>query len=199
MDNENFIVRFDHIIAPNINLNIQENKVIVLGTVKISIDSMLKEFTKGLGLKSVFDHIVEKFVDEKGYHLIIKNIANADIFVKDNKLYVSATYMSSKEWWAKPVAVLVLGKLLNDFAWKIENTGIEPGFRDEIRKAMQQLRKNNYAILDLNNLFENQFFYINNFKFNIYNFKFEKIQTYSEDGVFVIRVEGLSDIKRSIK
>lgn len=199
MDNENFIVRFEHIIAPNINLTIQENKVIVSGTVKISIDSMLKEFTNGLGLKSIFDHIVEKFVDEKGYHLIIKNIANADIYVKNNNLHVSAKYISSKEWWAKPVAVLVLGKLLNDFASKIENSGIEPGFRDEIKKAMQQLRKSNYAILDLNNLFENQVFYINNFKFNIYNFNFEKIQTYSEDGVFVIKIEGLSDIKKSIR
>jgi len=199
LDNEDFTVKFEHVIAPNIVLKIIEDKVLVSGTVKIAIDTMLKEFTRGLGLKSIFDHLVEKYADQDGYHLTIKNIANADIFVKNNKLHVSAKYMMSKEWWAKPVAILVLGKLLNDFAYKVENSGIEPGFRDEIKKAMQQLRKSNYAILDLNKLFEEQKYYTKSFKVDIYNFNFEKIDTYSENGVFVIKILGYSDMKKTSK
>lgn len=198
MNTNEFIVNFDHIIAPDITFNIVDDKVSISGTVKISIDSMLQEFTKGLGLKSVFNHLIEKYVDDKGYHLIIKNIANANIFVQNGKLNVVADYMAGKEWWAKPVAVLVLGKLLNDFAWKIEKCGIEPGFRDEIKDAMQQLRKKNSAILNLNNLFENQTF--NTLKHNVrlFNFNFENIRTYSENEVFVINITGYSDLKQSV-
>lgn len=194
MDIEEFTVKFEHIIAPNIVLTLEDNKVKVSGTVKIAIDSMLKEFTHGLGLKSIFDHIVEKYADDEGYHLNIRNIANADICVKSHNLHVSANYKGSKEWWAKPVAILVLSKLLNDFAWKVENCGIEPGFREEIRKAMQQLRKSNYAILDLRNLFEKQKFCTKSYEIFIHDFIFEKVNTYSENGTFVIKINGNSDM-----
>lgn len=197
MHNKNFIVKFEHIIAPNITFTLNEDTATVLGTVKISIDSMLHEFTKGLGLKSVFEHLIEKYVDDKGYHLIIKNIANADIFVQEGNLHVIANYVAGKEWWAKPVAILVLGKLLNDFAFNIEKCGIDPGFRSEIKNAMQQLRKNNNAILNLNNLFEGQSFYTENSKINLYSFKFEVIKTYSENGIFVIDIIGTSSFKKS--
>ena len=200
MSIEEFIVKFEHIIAPDIILCLEKEKVDISGTVKISIDNMLKEFTRGLGLKSIFDSIIEKHADSEGYHLNIRNIANADISVKEHNLYVSANYRPSKEWWAKPVAIVVLGKLLGDFACKVERCGIEPGFRGEIKKAMQQLRKNNSAILDLRNLFENQVFSTKCYEVKINNFIFEKVNTGSEDGKFVINLSGKADIdKKQLK
>ncbi len=200
MDKEEFIVKFEHIIAPNIVLCLENESVEVSGTVKISIDNMLVEFTKGLGLKSIFDSIIEKYADSEGYHLNIKNIANADICIKGHNLHVSAIYRASKEWWAKPVAIIVLGKLLGDFAQKVESCGIEPGFRGEIKRAMQQLRKRNSAILDLRNLFEKQKFFTNNYEVNIENFVFENVKTASEDGRFVITILGRANMeKRFIK
>lgn len=199
MYKEKFSVKFEHVIAPDINLSLDKEKVIISGSVKISIDNMLKEFTSGLGIKSVFDNIVKKYADSQGYHLKVKNIADADIWLKSHNLHVAASYRITKEWWAKPVAIIVLGKLLNDFAHKVESCGIKPGFKDEIKKAMQQLKKNNSAILDLRQLFENQKFNTESYEVHIENFKFEKVITDSEDGKFIIKLEGKADMKKSIK
>ncbi len=188
---EDFLVKFNHVISPVITLVLESEELVrVNGTVKIAIDKMLSDFTNGLGLKMVFDQLIKKDVSPEGYFLDIKSIAKASISVHDNKLKVSAEYGPSKEWWAKPIALVVLGKLLGDFAAKIEDCGISPGFREEIKKSMQQLRKNNSATLDLRNLFEKQTFYTQNFKVFIKNFRFISVNTSSENGHFVIKFCG---------
>ena len=190
---ETFSVYFEHLISPHITLSLHDNnKVFIEGTVKISVNQMIKNFTSGLGLKNLVDKIIDTKVDNVGYSLSIKDIANACISIKKNKLHVMAEYKPSKEWWAKPVAIIALGKILNDFAINIENSGINPGFRTNIKDSMQQLRKNNFATLDLKHLFENQVFFTENYKVFIKKFDFNKVTTYSEDDRFVISFSGES-------
>jgi hypothetical protein len=92
-------------------------------------------------------------------------------------------------------SLVVLGKLLGDFATNVENCGISPGFRNDIKQAMQQLRKNNSAILELKNLFQNQTFYTENFKIYLESFEFINVKTLSENGNFIIDFSGCSQAK----
>src|SRR5690606_4134243 len=108
------------------------------------------------------------------------------------KLHVTSEYRPSKEWWAKPVAVIVLGKLLGDFAAKVEDCGITPGFRQEIKNCMQQLRKKNSASLDLRKLFEEQTFYTGSYKVFINDFSFQEVFTSADNGNFLINFNGRS-------
>ncbi|MBC7474129.1 MAG: hypothetical protein H7263_07530 [Candidatus Sericytochromatia bacterium] len=199
MSKESFKVHFNHVISPDILLNIFENHAEINGTVRIAIDKMLNEFIGNLGLKTVFDKLINKSVDESGYYLDIKEIAVATISIKDSNLHVLAEYRASKEWWAKPIAIIVLGKLLGDFATKVENCGIVPGFRLEIKNAMQQLRKNNHAVLNLRNLFERQTFFTGFSKVSLYDFDFTSVDTFSVDEDFVIKFDGKSLLSREEK
>lgn len=196
LQREKFRVKFDNLIQPDITFDIDEKTTTVSGSVKVAIDKMLNDFTGGLGLKSVVDKLIERKTDDSGCLLDIKGIAVAYIFVKNAKLHVKAEYRASKEWWAKPVALVVLGKLLNDFAAKIDNCGIYPGFRLDIKGAMQQLRKENYAILNLKNLFDEQTFCTEYSKVTLTDFKFVSVNTSSENGNFVIDFLGTANIKK---
>lgn len=197
---EKFLVKFNHIISPDIVLTLEDSETMKInGKVKIAIDKMLGDFTMGLGLKSVVDKIVQKTVSSKGYFLYIRGIADASLSVENNKLLVRADYLPGKEWWAKPVALVVLGKLLGDFASNVENCGIYPGFRNEIKKGMQQLRKKNNAILDLRKLFIEQTFYTSSSKIFLETFSFNSVNTFSEDGNFIINFSGNSRVKRQAK
>lgn len=190
---EHFFVSFEHLISPEIILYQDkdfENVFIVHGKVKVSVEQMIHNFTSGLGLKNLFEKIVKTNSSEKGYFLSISEIADAGITVRDYKLYVNAEYKPSKEWWAKPIALVALSKILNDFAGNIEKSGILPGFRDSIKDSLQQLRKTNFASLALKDLFEEQYFYTKNLKVFIKEFTFEKVKTSSENGKFIIDFSG---------
>jgi hypothetical protein len=188
---EHFYVFFEHLISPEILLYQEsEDSFIVEGKVKISVDQMIHNFTSGLGLKNLFDKIVQTNSTDKGYFLTIKDIADAGITIRDYKLYVNADYKPSKEWWAKPVALVALSKILNDFAGNVEKSGILPGFRNSVKDSMQQLRKGNFASLALKDLFEKQYFYTKNLKVFINKFNFESVKTSSENGRFVISFKG---------
>jgi len=196
LQEEYFRIRFEHPISPDVLLIIKDTEnVKVAGQVKIDLDSMLNTFAGGLGLKLIFDQLVKKSVTSEGYFLDIKGIAIASIFIKDGKLFVKAEYKASKEWWAKPIALAVLDKLLLDFAIKLEKCGVISGFRDDIKIAMQELRKNNSASLNLKNLFENQTFDKKSLKIYIKKFNFSSVKTYSENGYFKINFLGNAKAK----
>lgn len=123
----------------------------------------------------------------------ITGIATASIsLTNDKKLLIKAEYRAGKEWWAKPVALTVLSSFLEDFNNKLISAGVKPGFGNDIKNALQSLRKTNKATLDLKNLFENQNFYHNK-NYNLYNFSFKSIDTYSENDIFVINFTGKSN------
>ncbi len=190
-----FRVKFNHIISPNVSFDIKNSSEIdINGNVKIDIDNLLGNFSSGLGLKNIFSKVIEKKVTKEGYFMFIKDIANASITLNNKyQLIVSAEYRPSKEWWAKPIALTVLSKFLNDFSSKLINSGVTPGFETDIKKALQDLRKHNKAILELKNLFEKQNFSINNKYYLVENFSFKKVETYSEDSIFVINFIGNSN------
>jgi hypothetical protein len=195
-ETEQFLVKFNHLISPEILLSTENpGSVKVKGTVKIAIDKMLDDFTRGLGLKTVIDKLVKKTAGPEGYFLDIKGIARASLSVRQGVLLVMAEYGPAKEWWAKPIALVVLGKLLGDFATNVENCGISPGFRNDIKQAMQQLRKNNLAVLELKNLFQSQTYYTENNKVSLISFEFNSVKTLSENGDFVIDFAGRSIAK----
>ncbi|MEK7435130.1 MAG: hypothetical protein AABZ74_18510 [Cyanobacteriota bacterium] len=190
-----FRVKFNHIISPNVSFDIKNSSEIdISGNVKIDIENLLGNFSSGLGLKNIFSKVIEKKVTKEGYFMFIKDIANASITLNNKyQLIVSADYRPSKEWWAKPIALTVLSKFLNDFSYKLINSGVTPGFETDIKKALQDLRKYNKATLELKNLFEKQNFSINNKYYLVENFSFKKVETYSENSIFVINFIGNSN------
>jgi len=140
--NENFKIKFSQAISPDIFFQLKTEKTMeVSGKVTIDLDLMLGDFVSGLGLKSLLSQLVKKNITPNLYLIDIKGIAEASIKLENESLQVKADYRPAKEWWAKPVALIVLAKLLNDFAGKIENSGLQPGFRQEVNNCLQQLRK----------------------------------------------------------
>jgi len=191
LQEEYFRIKFEHPISPDVLLIIKDSENIkVAGQVKIDLDTMLNSFAGGLGLKLIFEQLIKKSVNDDGYFLDIKGIALASISIKDEKLCVKAEYRASKEWWAKPIALAVLDKLLLDFAIKLEKCGVVSGFRSDIKIAMQDLRKSNSANLNLKNLFLNQTFINKSLKIIINDFNFSSVKTYSEESFFKINFLG---------
>jgi hypothetical protein len=190
-----FRVNFNHIIEPNIEIKLNENNTAdIKGKIYIEIDNMISNLIDSLSIKSIFDKIISKEVTSNFYLLNIRGIAKASISVKDNKLFVKAEYLPGKEWWVKPVALLVLSTILYDFAIKVEKSGIEPGFRNEIKKSLQSLRKTNSSQIDLRNLFINQKYKHFYKKITLKDYLFKKVFTYNDKNLFVIDFEGISNI-----
>jgi hypothetical protein len=101
---EQLLVSFNHVITPKILLQVENPETVnVKGTVKIAIDKMLDDFTRGLGLKAVVNKLIKKTVSQEGYFLDIRGIARASIGIKNGKLHVMAEYGPAREWWAKPI------------------------------------------------------------------------------------------------
>jgi hypothetical protein len=191
-----FKVNFNHIISPCVFFELEEDSnVKIKGTVSVDIDNLLSNFTASLGLKNLFSRVVEKKVTSEGYFIDIKGIANASLFIKDDNLIIKAEYSPAKEWWAKPVALTVLSRFLDDFKYKLVSAGVTPGFGESIKKALQSLKKINSAELELKKLFDKQNFYLEDKLFFIENFEFTTLEAFSENESFVISFEGVSKVR----
>lgn len=172
-----------------------EESVDIKGTVSVDIDNLLSNFTSSLGIKNLFSRVIEKKVTPEGYFIDIKGIAKASLFIQNDNLIIKAEYAPAKEWWAKPVALTVLSRFLDDFKYKLVSAGVTPGFGESIKKALQNLKKHNYAELELKKLFDKQNFYLGNKLFFIENFEFTTLDAFSEDESFVIGFKGFSKVK----
>lgn len=194
-----FNVKFNHIISPSVFFELDsDDSVDIKGTVKVDIDNLLSTFTSSLGIKNLFSRIIEKKVTSEGYFIDIKGIAKASLFIKNDNLIIKAEYSPSKEWWAKPVALTVLSRFLDDFKYKLVSAGVTPGFGESIKKALQNLKKHNLAELELKKLFDKQNFCLGEKMFFIENFEFSTLKAFSENESFVIGFEGFSKIKIKI-
>jgi len=194
--NSNFFkIKFNHLIEPDIEIQLVNDLLAnIQGKISIEIDKMISSLIESLGIKSIFDKVISKEVNEQGYFLYIRGIAKASISVKNNKLFVKAEYLPGREWWVKPIALIVLSKILEDFAIKIEKAGIEPGFRNEIKKSLQSLRKNNSAELNLNSLFVNQKYRHLYKTITLKDYSFKNISTYNNKNIFIIDFQGVSNV-----